>query len=201
MTCIHIIDDDSALRDSLAALIATWPGYTARTWATGTQFLNAAPALEPGVLLLDHDMPGATGLDVIKAVADDPRFAVVMMTGGADIRLTVEAFRAGALQLIEKPCDPGAIRIAISEAAARIETAAPMLAARARLARLSPRERDVVAGMVDGASNKIIAYTLAISPRTVEIYRANLMAKLRVQSLSAVIRIALTANFERALTA
>ena len=194
MTFIHIIDDDDGLRAALAALIATWPEMRARTWCSGSAFLSGAPMLEPGVLLLDQDMPGATGLEVLRSVANDPRFAVVLMTGGANIRFAVECFRAGAVHLIEKPCDTDALRDALTEAAACIEERRPQLAARERIAQLSPRERNVLDGLLTGASNKLIAHVHSISPRTVEIYRGQMMEKLRAHSLSAAILLALTAG-------
>jgi two-component system response regulator FixJ len=194
MICIHVIDDDDALRDSLAALIATWPGMCAETWCSGSAFLEAAPALEPGVLLLDQDMPGATGLEVLRSVANDPRFAAVLMTGAADIRLAVESFRAGVVQLIEKPCDPSVLHEALMKAVNRVEKNRPLLVARTRIARLSGRERDVLGGLMTGSQNKVIAYALGISPRTVEIYRATMMEKLGAGSLSAAIQTAFIAG-------
>jgi two-component system response regulator FixJ len=194
MTVIHIIDDDEALRAALAALIATWPDMRARPWCSGSAFLIGAPMLEPGVLLLDQDMPGATGLEVLRSVANDPRFAVVLMTGAANIRLAVECFQAGAVHLIEKPCDMDALRDALTEAAACIEERHALLVARERIDLLSPRERNVLDGLITGASNKLIAHEHGISPRTVEIYRGQMMEKLGVRSLSAAILLAFTAG-------
>jgi two-component system response regulator FixJ len=194
VTHVHIIDDDDALRDSLAALIGIWPEWRVETWCSGSDFLNAASDVKPGVILVDQNMPGATGLDVLRATANDPRFAVVLMTGAADVRLAIESFRAGVVHLIEKPCDPDALRDALVEATIRVEKSRPVFAARARIARLSRRERDVLDGLVSGSPNKVIAYTLGISPRTVEVYRANLMDKLDVASLSAAIRLMFAAG-------
>jgi len=194
MTFVHIIDDDDGLRASLAALIATWPDMRVRSWRSGSAFLGGAPMLEPGVLLLDQDMPGATGLDVLRSVANDPRFAVVLMTGAADIRLAVQCFQAGAVHLIEKPCDTDALREALTEAAACIAERRPLLVARERIALLSPRERNVLDGLLAGASNKLIAHVHSISPRTVEIYRGQMMEKLKARSLSAAILLAFTAG-------
>jgi two-component system response regulator FixJ len=194
VTRLHLIDDDDALRLSLAALIGAWPEWRVATWRSGSDFLRAASTAGPGVVLVDQDMPGATGLDVLRSTASDPRFAVVLMSEAADIRLAIDSFRAGVVQLIEKPCDPGALRDALTEAAHRVERRRPVLEARARIARLSRREREVLDELVSGSPNKVIAHTLAISPRTVEVYRASLMGKLGVASLSAAVRLTFAAG-------
>jgi two-component system response regulator FixJ len=194
MICIHIIDDNDALRESLASLITGWSEWRVTTWSSGSAFLEAAPRVEPGVLLLDQEMPGATGLDVLRSIARDSRFRVVMMTGLADIRLAVASMRTGAANFVEKPCDPAILRAALAEAAASVESRLPMLKARAHIARLAPRERDVLDGLVAGQANKMIAHLLGISPRTVEIYRANMMERLGADSLAAVIRMAFAAG-------
>ena len=194
MICVHVVDDNDALRDSLAVLIAGWSGWRVETWSSGSAFLEAVSRVDPGVVLVDQEMPGATGLDVLRSISRDQRFGAVMMTGSADIRLAVDSMRTGATNFVEKPCDPDILRAALMEAAARVEARLPLLRARAHIARLAPRERDVLDGLVAGRANKVIAYVLGISPRTVEIYRASMMDKLGADSLAAVIRMAFAAG-------
>jgi two-component system response regulator FixJ len=194
VTFVHIIDDDDVLRDALARLIARHGEWQVTQWRSGEAFLAQRGCLEGGVLLLDHDMPGTKGIDVLAAVKGDPRFAAVMMTGAADTRLAVAAFRHGTIDMIEKPCDHELLIAALAAAAAVVETARPVAVARDLIARLSPRERDVLDGLVAGWPNKVIAYAYGISPRTAEVYRANLMIKLGVRSLSAALHIAFTAG-------
>ncbi len=194
MTCIHLIDDDDALRASLVALLAGQPGWRVVEWSSGDRFLAESRALAPGVLLLDYNMPGTNGLDVLHALDGDARFAVVMMTGSADVRLAVTAMRKGAVHFVEKPCDPEAVTAAVAEARDTLEANKPAVTAKARIARLAPRERDVLNGLVAGLQNKSIARVLGISPRTVEIYRSTLMDKLGAQSLSAAIHLAFIAG-------
>lgn len=195
MTCIHIIDDDDALREALAHLIAARTGQPTRSWRSGAAFLEALPVLEPAVVLIDHHVRGVSGLDVLRAIDGDPRFTVVVMAAAADVRLAVDVLRAGAVHLIEKPCESDVVIEAIGAARTRLEANMPVIGARAQIARLAPRERDVLLGMVAGLPNKSIARELGISPRTVEIYRKTLMDKLGAESLAAALQIALTAGF------
>ena len=194
MTCVHIIDDDDVLRDALYQMITGLTDWRVMQWRSGGEFLAQRGFLGSGVLLLDQDMPGTSGIEVLAAVRGDPRFAAVMMTGAADIRLAVDAFRHGAINMVEKPCDHDVLIEALAGAAAVVDAAQSMTAARTLIARLTPRERDVLDGLILGQPNKIIAHLCGISPRTVEIYRANLMEKLNAQSLSAVLRIAFNAG-------
>jgi two-component system response regulator FixJ len=143
-------------------------------------------------------MPGVSGMDVLKEIEGSGRFATIILTGRGDIQLAITAMKAGVVDFIEKPYEFEALSAAIELAFARLEKDGRVQArvdqARALIALLSPREKDVLAGLIEGRSNKMIAIDLDISPRTVEIYRANLMDKLKVGSLSEALRLAFTAG-------
>lgn len=195
---IYIVDDDDAVRASLHSLLSVQSDLLIRGFRTGDAFLEEVPELEPGVILLDFHMPGTSGLDVLERIHKDPRFVTVVLTGQGNVSLAVLAMKAGALDFIEKPYEAELLLRVIDTAFARLDEdnqeAARIDVAKAKIARLSPRETDVLRGLIEGRSNKIIAYDLDISPRTVEIYRANLMDKLEVRSLSEALRIAFAAG-------
>ncbi|MGK6355991.1 response regulator transcription factor [Sphingomonas sp. DT-207] len=195
---IYIVDDDDAVRASLHSLLSVRSDLVVRSYRSGDAFLEEAAELDPGVLLLDFHMPGATGLDVLQALDGKARFVPVVLTGQGNVGLAVQAMKAGALDFLEKPYEAEVLMQVIDNAFARLEEnseeAARLNAAEAKIAKLSPRETDVLKGLIEGRSNKIIAYELDISPRTVEIYRANLMEKLEVRSLSEALRIAFAAG-------
>lgn len=195
---IYIVDDDDAVRASLHSLLSLRSDLIIRAFRSGDMFLESLSDLDPGVLLLDFHMPGSTGLDVLNSVANDPRFVSIILTGQGNVGLAVQAMKAGALDFIEKPYEAEFLMTAIDLAFSRLEegneTATRVNAAESKIGKLSPRERDVLKGLIEGRSNKIIAYELDISPRTVEIYRANLMEKLEVRSLSEALRIAFAAG-------
>lgn len=195
---IYIVDDDDAVRASLHSLLSVQSDLLIRGFRTGDAFLEEVPELEPGVILLDFHMPGTSGLDVLERIHKDPRFVTVVLTGQGNVSLAVLAMKAGALDFIEKPYEAELLLRVIDTAFARLDEdnqeAARIDIAKAKIARLSPRETDVLRGLIEGRSNKIIAYDLDISPRTVEIYRANLMDKLEVRSLSEALRIAFAAG-------
>lgn len=192
---VHVIDDDAAMRDSLAFLMDT-ADLQARTYESAVAFLDQLPPPGPGCILTDVRMPEMSGLELVERLKElGVDLPVVVMTGHADVPLAIQAMKAGVHDFIEKPFDDevllGAVRSALAigrDQAARGEEAA---AIRARLDTLSGRERDVLQGLVDGHPNKIIAYELGISPRTVEIYRANVMTKMAAGSLSELVRMAL----------
>ncbi|MDP3802323.1 response regulator FixJ [Brevundimonas sp.] len=194
---LHVIDDDAGLRDALAFLLEV-NGVNARFYESGDAFLAALP-VEEGCLLTDVRMPGLTGLELVRELKrrgiDLP---VIVMTGHGDIPLAVESMKAGVIDFIEKPFGDdvllAAIRAAFERLKGDVEPDAARLAAEERLAQLSPRERDVLAGVVEGKLNKVIAYELEISPRTVEIYRANLMSKTGARNVADLMRIALAAG-------
>lgn len=196
---IYIVDDDDAVRASLHSLLSVQPDLVIRGFRTGDAFIEERKELTPGVLLLDFHMPGASGMDVLEAISDDPnRFVAIILTGQGNVTLAVQAMKAGALDFIEKPYEAEQLLRTIDAAFSRLEqdgeAAARTKSAEAKIAKLSPRETDVLRGLIEGRSNKIIAYELDISPRTVEIYRANLMEKLEVRSLSEALRIAFAAG-------
>lgn len=194
---LHVIDDDAGLRDALAFLLEV-NGVNARFYESGDAFLAALP-VEEGCLLTDVRMPGLTGLELVRELKSRGHdLPVIVMTGHGDVPLAVEAMKAGVIDFIEKPFDDevllGAIRAAFEQLRDGVEPDASRLAAQARLAQLSPREREVLAGVVEGKLNKVIAHELEISPRTVEIYRANLMSKTGARNVADLMRVALAAG-------
>jgi len=198
MRSIHIVDDEEELRVSLSSLLGLSPDVTVRTFASGDAFLERRPVLPPGVVLLDLNMPGASGFDVLAALRGDPRFVAVMLTGQGNIAAATRAMKAGAFDFLEKPYAHDSLSGTLDAAFAKLSeedaAAARIRRARQLVDRLSARERDVLRGLIDGQANKMIAHSLSISPRTVEIYRANLMHKLNTRSLSEALRIAFTAG-------
>lgn len=197
---IYIVDDDDAVRASLHTLLSLRSDVIVRSFRTGDQFTVALPQLDSGVALLDFHMPGSSGLDVLAALreAKAGKFAAIMLTGEGNVTLAVQAMKAGALDFIEKPYEASTLLDTVDAAFAHLEQESVAVAhsaqARARIDALSPRERDVLMGLIEGRANKVIAYELDISPRTVEVYRANLMAKLSVRSLPEALRVAYAAG-------
>lgn len=194
---VHVIDDDDGLREALAFLLDV-NGVDARFYASANDFLEALPVAE-GCILTDIRMPGLTGLELVRELnRQGAAFPVIMMTGHGDIPLAVEAMKAGVVDFIEKPFEDEHLIASIRAALAGTETReAPDAARRTaeeRLSQLSPRERDVLGGVVEGKLNKQIAFELEISPRTVEIYRANLMTKTGARNVAELMRIALAAG-------
>jgi two-component system response regulator FixJ len=195
--CIHVIDDDEAVRASLAFMLSA-SGRAVRTHDSADAFL-AAMDPGPGCVLTDIRMPGMSGLDLLqKLAASRPDLPVIVMTGHGDVPLAVEAMKAGAVDFIEKPFEEDRLLAALDACARRAQSGLQRDAERAdaleRIATLSGRERDVLLGLVAGRPNKVIAHDLGISPRTVEIYRANVMTKMRAASLSELVRMALIAG-------
>ncbi|MET3713094.1 two-component system response regulator FixJ [Sphingomonas trueperi] len=195
---IYIVDDDDAVRASLHSLLSVRPDLIVRGYRSGDAFLEQEAELDPGVVLLDFHMPGSSGLDVLLKLDRSPTFVPIVLTGQGNVGLAVQAMKAGALDFIEKPYEAEFLLKVIDQAFSKLEedgeAAARTATAEAKIAKLSPRETDVLKGLIEGRSNKIIAYELDISPRTVEIYRANLMEKLEVRSLSEALRIAFAAG-------
>lgn len=196
---VHVIDDDEAMRDSLDFMLDA-AGVKARTWESAVAFVDALPAVERGCIVTDVRMPDMTGLELVQRLKQlghpDP---VIVITGHADVPLAVEAMKAGVVDFIEKPFENqrllGAVRAALARANA-VDAGGDDEARRQiveRLDTLSARERQVLDGLVAGHANKVIAYDLGISPRTVEVYRANVMTKMQARSLSELVRLAITA--------
>ena len=192
---VYIVDDDDGLRQSVEVLLDVAGGFVTASFASGEAFLEQAPRIEGGCVLLDLNMPGLNGLEVLRLLQKtDSRFETILLTGQGDIGVAVEAMKSGAVDFIEKPYDNRLLLNALENGFARIENrekeASAIQVARENIEKLTPRERDVLLGLIDGKANKIIAYELDISPRTVEIYRANLMDKLGVRSVAEAVRIA-----------
>lgn len=199
---VHLVDDDEAIRRSVGFMLKT-SGFHVRTYESGVDLLKSIPNLEPGCILLDIRMPGMDGLEVQKALSDKGvTLPVIIMTGHGDVSLAVEAMKAGAVDFIEKPFEKAVLLGAIEQGVEKLKKSAASRdranQAAVRLQALTPRERDVLEGLAKGLPNKTIAYDLGISPRTVEIHRANLMAKLGVRSLSEALRIAFAAQDSKA---
>lgn len=198
-TLIHVIDDDAAMRESLAFLLES-AGYAARTHESAVAFLANGVNQPGGCIVTDVRMPGMNGVELARHLRDHGlTMPIVMITGHGDVPLAVESMKAGVADFLEKPFDDEALLRAI-RSAMMAHTAAPgsgPAATAAELeafAALSPRERDVLGGMVAGKANKVIAYDLGISPRTVEVYRANVMSKTGAGSLAELVRMALAAG-------
>jgi two-component system response regulator FixJ len=197
-TVVHVIDDDAAMRESLVFLLDVH-GFQPEAFESPAAFLSKAAIGAPACIVSDIRMPGMNGIELIRKLksAGIPG-PVILITGHGDVALAVEAMKVGAVDFIEKPFDDavllGAIRSALAARPSNQGDSAARTEARERLAELSPRERDVLQGVVAGKINKVIAHELSISPRTVEVYRANLMAKTGARSVSELMRIALVAG-------
>jgi len=195
---VHVVDDDPAMRDSLEFLFET-AGLRARTYESGPALLAEAAALAPGCIVTDVRMPEMNGLELVRRLGEaGVTLPVIVMTGHADVPLAVEAMKAGVVDFIEKPFDDemflNAVRKALDAGAAVGEQQAQEAEIRERLASLSAREHQVLEGLVAGRANKVIAYDLGISPRTVEVYRANVMTKMQARSLSELVRMSILAQ-------
>ncbi len=195
---IYVIDDDEAVRQSLEFLLKT-AGMTARGFDSAKSFLEVLPQIESGCIVTDVRMPDITGIDLLrklKELAID--VPVIVITGHGDIALAVEAMKIGAVDFLEKPFDDDtlldAVRSSLSRNADAAQRNAELTEIHNRLTGLSNRERQVLEGLVAGKANKVIAFDLGISPRTVEIYRANLMTKMAANSLSDLVRMAMMAG-------
>ena len=194
---VHIVDDDEAVRDSVSTLLQG-AGFTCETHASARRFLESG-SLVPGCAMIDMRMPEMDGLTVLRELtARRRRIAVIIMTGFGDVPLAVTAMKEGAVDFIEKPVPRDvlvdAVRRALSKAQQTRSTAGEKQEAIERFKRLTDRERDVLEHLVEGDANKIIAHKLGISPRTVEIHRANMLNKMGANHTSEAIRIAIEAS-------
>jgi two-component system response regulator FixJ len=195
---IYIIDDDEAVRQSLEFLLKT-AGLKAQAFESARAFFEVLPQVSFGCVITDVRMPEITGIDLLKKVKEvNPDLPVIVITGHGDIALAVEAMKIGAMDFLEKPFDDdqllASVRTALDREAEVARRHAELADIHQKLAALSNRERQVLEGLVVGNPNKTIAFDLGISPRTVEIYRANLMTKMAANSLSDLVRMAMTAG-------
>lgn len=195
---VHVIDDDPAVRDSLSFLLETAKLET-RVYDSAIAFLEALPDVTSGCVVTDVRMPEMTGIELVRRLkAQGFTLPIIMITGHADVPLAVEAMKAGVADFIEKPFNDDILLAAIATALRSGEEgrrgAAEVAEIAGRLTSLSGREREVLDGLVAGHANKVIAFDLGISPRTVEIYRANVMTKMKAASLSELVRMAMLAE-------
>src|SRR5215472_1068607 len=195
---VHVIDDDEGLRESLAFLLRS-AQLEVRSFDSAKVFLEKLPDAVPGCVVTDVRMPDMSGIELLRRLKElKIGVPVIVITGHGDIALAVEAMKMGAADFFEKPFDDdlllASVRAALRQQADQTKRGAERAEIEHRIATLSPREKDVLAGLVEGRANKQIAFELGISPRTVEIYRANLMNKMRADSLSDLVRMALLAE-------
>jgi len=195
---VYVIDDDAAMRDSLNFLLDS-AGFGVTLFDDAQAFLDALPGLTFGCVVSDVRMPGIDGIELLKRMkAQQSPFPILIMTGHGDVPLAVEAMKLGAVDFLEKPFEDDRLTVMIesairqAEPTARSEAVAQDIAA--RVASLSPRERQVMEGLIAGLSNKLIAREYDISPRTIEVYRANVMTKMQANSLSELVRLAMRAG-------
>lgn len=195
---IYLIDDDDGVRRSVGFMLKT-SRLDVQVFADGTAFLKEVKHLDPGCVLLDVRMPGLDGLEVQAELRERGiAYPVVVMTGHGDVDVAVKAMKAGAVDFIEKPFDKQVVLEAVEEGFSRLDRSSEVSQRRKeaslRLNALTPREYEVLEGLVKGHPNKTIGYDLGISARTVEIHRANVMKKLEVFNLSDLLRIAFAAG-------
>jgi two-component system response regulator FixJ len=195
---VHIVDDEEPVRKSLAFLL-TMHGFTVRVHNSATDFLAAASAMHNGCLVTDLRMPDMSGVELLRGLKiAQVMIPTIVITGHGDVPMAVEAMKAGALDFIEKPFEDEVLIEAIKRAAERLEESPTetddVAAIQSRLKQLSERERQVLSSVVAGLPNKTIAYDLDISPRTVEVHRANVMTKMQARNLPELVRMALAAN-------
>ena len=191
-TVVHIVDDEEAVRNSLAFLLTT-SGFTVRVHQSAADFLEVAHSVTNGCLVTDLRMPDIDGVELLRRLkAADAMLPAIVVTGHGDVQMAVEAMKNGAIDFIEKPFSDDVLIESITRAAARaaerVQGAAATEAIRQRIEALSERERQVMKGVVAGQPNKTIANELGISPRTVEVYRAGLMSKMQARSLPDLVR-------------
>ncbi len=195
---VYVIDDDEAMRDSLDFLLNS-AEFEVVLFDSAQAFLQALPGLEFGCIVSDVRMPEIDGIELLHRLkAQQCRFPVLIMTGHGDVPLAVEAMKLGAVDFLEKPFDDDLLISMIDTGLKRAEPEAKQEAITReiaeRIATLSPRERQVMDGLVAGLSNKAIAREYDISPRTIEVYRANVMTKMQAGSLSELVRLAMQAG-------
>jgi len=192
--CVYVVDDDDAVRDSLAFVFESG-GYRPLTFATAAEALEGIATAAEGCVVTDVRMPGMNGVELLRALrARGDNRPVIVITGHGDVPLAVEAMKAGAADFLEKPFADELLLSAVKRAMAAATVSGPANDLDERLARLSQREHQVLVRLVDGQLNKTISYELGISMRTVEVYRAKLMAKMRAESFAELVRMAVQAG-------
>ncbi|MFN3718018.1 MAG: response regulator FixJ [Rhizobium rhizophilum] len=195
---VHIVDDEETLRKSLGFML-TVNGFAVRLHPSATTFSEIASSLRNAILITDMRMPDMSGLDLVRKISSiSPPIPSIIVTGHGDIPMAVEAMKAGAVDFIEKPFEESVIIEAVRRAAEKLaDSSAGTLSAddiRSRIGSLSERERQILSAVVAGQPNKAIAFNLDISPRTVEVHRANVMTKMRARSLPELVRMSLTVS-------
>jgi two-component system response regulator FixJ len=195
---VYVIDDDEAMRDSLDFLLGS-ADFNVTLFESAQHFLDALGGVDFGCVVSDIRMPGIDGIELLKRLkASRSTLPVLIMTGHGDVPLAVEAMKLGAVDFLEKPFEDdrliGMIDVALKQAESGARAEAATLDIATRVASLSPRERQVMEGLVAGLSNKMIAREYDISPRTIEVYRANVMTKMQASSLSELVRLAMRAG-------
>jgi two-component system response regulator FixJ len=195
---VYVIEDDEAMRDSLDFLLGS-ADFHVTLFESAQHFLEAVSGVGFGCVVSDVRMPGIDGIELLKRLkASHHTFPVVIMTGHGDVPLAVEAMKLGAVDFLEKPFEDdrliGMIDAALRQGESSARSEAVALDISARIASLSPRERQVMDGLIAGLSNKLIARDYDISPRTIEVYRANVMTKMQAGSLSELVRLAMRAG-------
>ncbi|HZP69528.1 MAG TPA: response regulator FixJ [Pseudolabrys sp.] len=197
-TAVYVVDDEEAIRARLEFLLRD-AGFSVRSFESAKEFLTVLPQIQSGCIVTDVRMPEVTGIELLRHVmATKPHLPVIVMTGMGDIALAVDAMKTGAIDFLEKPFEDGPLLSAVKTAVRREEEAskrnAEDAAIRGKIDSLSQRERQVLEGLLSGSPNKIIAYDLGISSRTIEKYRANLMVKMAAKSVSDLVRMAIRAG-------
>src|SRR5215467_2945673 len=195
---VHVIDDDEGLRESLAFLLRS-AALEVRSFESAKAFLDVLPHAIPGCVITDVRMPDMSGIELLRRLKElKIGLPVIVITGHGDIALAVEAMKMGAADFFEKPFDDdllvASVRAVLRQQEGQTKRGAERAEIEQRISSLSGREKDVLTGLIEGRANKQIAFDLGISPRTVEIYRANLMNKMQADSLSALVRMALLAE-------
>jgi two-component system, LuxR family, response regulator FixJ len=197
---VYVIDDDPAMRDSLDFLLVS-AGFQVRLFDSAVAFLRGLPDMEAGCVVTDIRMPGIDGIELLRqlhSTSSVRKLPVIIMTGHGDVPLAVEAMKLGALDFLEKPFEDERlvrmIETALSKADTGLKNEEVTADLASRVASLTPRERQVMQGLVAGQSNKVIAKDYDISPRTVEVYRANVMTKMQAGNLSELVRFAIRAG-------
>jgi two-component system response regulator FixJ len=199
-TTLHVVDDEELIRNSLEAVLR-FGKYEAATFSSGIEFLDALPDLNPDCVILDVRMPQISGLEVLKTLKQNrPQIPVIVMSGFADVAMAVKAMQTGASDFIEKPFQPDDVlntveRVLQTSSSSKFDQVSNTSTA-TLLGKLSDRETDVLAHLVQGKQNKVVARELGISPRTVEVHRARIMQRLGVTSFAELVRLSVLSGFE-----